>query len=48
MREAALAINAMLWEATRRLAREPEYSDESLRAWQETVIGMMLDGLAIH
>jgi AcrR family transcriptional regulator len=44
--EAALAINAMLWEATRRLALEPELKEESRRIWSETVVGIMLDGLA--
>jgi len=44
--EAALAINAMLWEATRRIALEPELKEDSLQVWQETIIGMMLDGMA--
>jgi AcrR family transcriptional regulator len=45
--EAALAINAMLWEATRRLAEEPELKDESRMVWSETIVGLMLDGLAV-
>jgi AcrR family transcriptional regulator len=46
-REAALAINVMLLESARRLCMEQEITDESKRAWSETIIGLMLDGLAV-
>lgn len=46
-REAALSINAMLFEAARRLSLEPKITDESKRAWSETIVGLMLDGLAV-
>lgn len=46
-REAALAINAMLLESARRLCREPEITEESKKAWMETIIGLMLDGLSV-
>lgn len=43
--EASFAINAMLLEAARRLALAPKIDDDAKRAWTETVIGLMLDGL---
>jgi AcrR family transcriptional regulator len=43
--EASFAINAMLFEAARRLALAPEIDDAAKQAWTETVIGLMLDGL---
>ena len=45
--EASLAINAMLFEAARRLSQEPEIAEESKRAWFETITGLMLEGLAV-
>lgn len=45
--EAALAINAMLFEAARRLSSQPNIDDESKIAWLETIVGLMLDGLAV-
>lgn len=44
--ETALAINAMLWEAARRLSEETGLSEEAKKVWQETIIGLMLYGLA--
>lgn len=44
--ETSLAINAMLLEAARRLSGTAEIGDADRRAWLETVIGLMLRGLA--
>ncbi len=43
-REAALAINAMLLEAARRIATSEE-REPARRDWIETIIGLMLDGM---
>lgn len=45
--EAAYAINAMLFEAARRLSLVPEINDEVKQAWSETIVGLILDGLAV-
>ena len=47
-REASLAINAMIFEAARRLALSPEPNDEMKAVWFETVVGLLLDGLALR
>lgn len=44
-REAAYAINGMVWEAAVRLSALPEVTEQSKAAWSETIIGMILDGL---
>lgn len=44
--ETALAINAMLFEAAKRLSRAAQPIDEAKKKWFETVIGLMLEGLA--
>lgn len=44
--ETSLAINAMLFEAARRLSGTTNISGEVREAWLETVIGLMLEGLA--
>ncbi|MBU1669606.1 MAG: TetR/AcrR family transcriptional regulator [Actinobacteria bacterium] len=46
-REAAYAVNGMVWEAARRLCLEPEITGEAKAAWSETVVGMMLDGMGV-
>ena len=43
-REAALAVNAMLLEAARRIVTAEE-RDEARRIWIDTIIGLMLDGM---
>ena len=43
-REAALAINAMLLEAARRIATSEDL-ELARRVWIDTIIGMMLDGM---
>jgi AcrR family transcriptional regulator len=45
--EAAYAINAMLFEAARRLSQAPEIDEDAKKAWSDTIIGLMLDGLAV-
>jgi AcrR family transcriptional regulator len=45
--EASLAINSMLFEAARRLYPDSSANTESKKAWVETVVGIMLDGLAL-
>jgi AcrR family transcriptional regulator len=46
-REASLAINSMLFEAARRLYLDSSVNAESRKAWTETIVGIMLDGLAL-
>jgi len=46
-REASLAINSMLFEAARRLYLDSSVDAESKKAWTETIVGIMLDGLAL-
>lgn len=43
-REAALAINAMLLEAARRIATSDD-RERARRVWIDTIIGLMLDGV---
>ena len=45
-REAAKAVNAMLFEAAKQVFRAPEPREDIMKAWTETIIGLMLDGLA--
>ncbi|HEY5532131.1 MAG TPA: TetR/AcrR family transcriptional regulator [Candidatus Anoxymicrobiaceae bacterium] len=45
--ETSYAINAMLFEAARRLSLAPEINEEMKEAWSETIVGLMLDGLAL-
>lgn len=45
-RETALAVNSMIFEATRRLSMTPDPDDRAKRVWVDTIIGLMLDGLA--
>ena len=44
--ETALAINAMLFEAARRLSAAPKIDEGSKRVWLETIVGLILDGLS--
>lgn len=44
--ETALAINAMLFEAARRLAESGDMSEEAKTAWSDTVTGFIIRGLA--
>ncbi len=44
--ETSLAINAMLFEAARRLSGTAEIADEAKKAWLDTIISLMLEGLA--
>ena len=43
--ETALAVNAVLFEAAKRILKSPEPRDKVKGVWFETVIGLMLDGL---
>lgn len=43
--ETALAVNATLFEAAKRILKSPEPRDKVKGVWFETVIGLMLDGL---
>lgn len=45
-REASLAINAMLFEAARRLHLADRIDEDAKRTWQDTIVGLILDGLA--
>jgi AcrR family transcriptional regulator len=45
--EAAQAINGMLFATSWSLSRMQELTEESKRAWQDTIISLMLDGLAL-
>ncbi len=45
-RESSIAINAMLFEAAKQLAKEEAPIDEAKQIWFETIIGLMLDGIA--
>lgn len=45
-RESSLAINAMLFEAAKQLAKAGAPIDEAKQIWFETIIGLMLDGIA--
>jgi len=47
IREAAYAINAMLFEAARRLSLAQEIDEDAKKAWSDTIVGLMLDGLAV-
>jgi len=47
IREAAYAINAMLFEAARRLSLAQEIDEDAKKAWSDTIVGIMLDGLAV-
>ncbi len=44
-REAAYAINGMVWEAARGLSREPDVTEDARSAWSGRIVGMILDGL---
>ena len=44
-REASLAINAMLFEAARRLPLAETVNEDSRRVWSETIIGLVLVGV---
>ncbi len=44
--ETAQALNAMLFEAAKQLAKEPEPFDEAKKVWFDTIIGLMLEGMA--
>ena len=44
--ETALAVNAMLFEAARALARAHDAIDDAKKIWFDTIIGLMLEGLA--
>jgi AcrR family transcriptional regulator len=44
IRESALAINAALFEACRRVVSSPD-PDRELQVWKETIITLMLDGI---
>lgn len=46
--EAALAINAMLFEAARRIASAPVMAGDSKKVWFETIVGLILNGLAVE
>jgi AcrR family transcriptional regulator len=45
--EASLAVNAMLFEAARRLSLASSIDAESKKRWTDTIVGIMLDGLAL-
>jgi AcrR family transcriptional regulator len=45
--ETAFAINGMLFEAARRLSLASSKDTESRKVWTDTIIGLMLDGLAL-
>jgi len=45
--ETSLAINAMLFEAARRLSMAPKIDEGSKRVWFETIVGLILNGLAV-
>ncbi|MHB8895320.1 MAG: TetR/AcrR family transcriptional regulator [Candidatus Geothermincolia bacterium] len=44
--EASLAINAMLFEAARRLSMAPRIDEGSKKVWFDTIVGLILNGLA--
>ena len=44
--EASLAINAMLFEAARRLPMAERIDEDSKRVWSETIVGLILVGVA--
>jgi len=46
-REASLAINAMLFEAARRLPMADVIDTDSRELWSDTIVGLILDGLAM-
>lgn len=46
--EASLVINAMLFEAARRLTAAPKIDEESKRLWTETIAGLIIDGLGLE
>jgi AcrR family transcriptional regulator len=45
--EASLAINAMLFEAARRLAMAPVIDEAAKKVWFKTIVGLILNGLAV-
>jgi AcrR family transcriptional regulator len=46
--ETSLAINAMLFEAARRLSLAPKIDDGAKRVWSDTIVGLILNGLAVR
>lgn len=44
-REAARAVNAMIFESVKQVLRSPGPREEIKNAWSDTIIGIMLDGL---
>jgi len=44
-RETSLAINAMLFEAARRLPMTERIDEDSRRVWSETIVGLVLIGV---
>ena len=46
-RETSLAINAMLFEAARRLPMADVIDTDSRELWSDTIVGLILDGLAM-
>jgi AcrR family transcriptional regulator len=47
-KEAAFAINAMVFEAARRIASGSPPGEEEKKAWSETITGLILNGLGIQ
>jgi AcrR family transcriptional regulator len=45
-RETSLAVNAMLFEAARRLPLAEKIDEDSKKVWRDTIVGLILDGLA--
>ncbi len=46
--ETSLAINATLFEAARRLSGAPKIDEASRKIWSETIITLILEGLALR
>ena len=44
--ETALLIDSMLFEVVKQLGRTPAATDDTRQVWLDTLIGLMLDGLA--
>lgn len=47
-REAARAVNAMMFEAVKQLLRTTRPREEARQAWSDTIIGLMLDGMGVR
>ena len=45
-RETARAVNSMMFEAAKQVFRSPVPREAGMKAWSETIIGLMLDCLA--